>query len=96
MSLTCQDLFGVLNTADTPDELIEICQLFCALKFQISNVSALENLKSLGTEELESEMKMEIGFLMEELLSELCLMWFGGIFTHHLEGKQIWKDSTRA
>lgn len=84
MCLTCQDLFGVLNIADTPDELIEICQLFCTLKFQISSVSALENLKSLGIEELEPEIKMDAPCFMEKLLNELCFLWFGGIFMHHL------------
>lgn len=84
MCLTCQDLFGVLNTTDTPDELIEICQLFCTLKFQISSVSALENLRSLGIEELKAEINMEAQHSVEELLRELCLMWFGGIFMHHL------------
>lgn len=93
MSLTRQDLFDVLSTTNTPDQLIKEFQLFSVLKFQIPKVSALENLRSLGVEELEAEMKMEIGFLMEKLLNELCLMWFGGIVTHCLEGGQIWKGS---
>lgn len=69
MCLICQDLFSVLNTADTPDELTEICQLFCTLKFQIPSIPALKNLGSLGIEELEAEINTEIWFLGEQLLS---------------------------
>lgn len=87
MCLICQDLLGVLNTADTPDELTEICQLFCTLKFQIPNVPALENQIS-GNRGVGGRDKQR-NLVFREAAAQ-WLVRFGGIFTQHLEGEQIW------
>lgn len=87
MCLICQDLFGVLNTADTPDELTEICQLFCTLKFQIPNVPALEN-QIFGNRGVGGRDKPRN--LVFRGAAAQCLVWFGEIFTRHLEREQMW------